>query len=1011
MNKTWAVASLLFVSGLCALVYQTVWMRELRLVFGASTLAGAAVLAIFMGGLGAGAAVLGRRSDAHEHPLRFYGMLEIGIAISAALTPWLIDLVRIAYVASGGSIVLRFALAALVLALPTFLMGGTLSAAARSVAGDSGRRSVALLYAMNTAGAVTGAVVAGFILLERYGNRRTLFAAAALNLVIGLVARFSRPMAIIATKVVASAKPAAPRHLVTAAAAITGFVFLLMELVWYRMLSPLLGGTTFMFALVLAMALAGIGIGGGLYARWRGAALATSGGLAIALALEALALGLPYAIGDRIALLALALRDVPTFSVQVAGWALVTAIVVLPAAIVAGVQFPLLIALLGQGREDVGRDVGSAYAWNTAGAIGGSLAGGFVLIPFLGATGCWRLCVAMLVGLAAVFAWRAQRTSHLMYATLAGGTAVLALFAAGPSAVWRHSGIGAGRAPRMETAADARLWMNSVRRTLLSDAEGRESSIALVRDDDLGLIVNGKSDGSARSDAGTQVMAGMIAALLHPQPRTAMIVGLGTGTTAGWLAAVPSMQRVDVVELEPAVIRMARQYAPVNRDALDNPKVHVQAGDARETLLVSRARFDIIFSEPSNPYRAGVASLYTREFYEAAGARLERGGIFAQWVQTYSIDAQTARTIYATLTAVFPYVQTWTTNPGDVVLLASREPLVLDAGTMRQRLAQEPFRGATHAAWRVESAEGVLAHFIADEKVASAFGKEARELNTDDRPVIEFGFARSLGRDSFGTTDIITAAKRAHGDRPRLRGAVNWELVAANRASIAYLPSADARNEFARTYGASEFGNAASAWQAAPWTPANSRQLASVAHVLALSGDDRAEEFARQLHAWQPVEADAIVGILRYRQGRAAEALDLIAPALIRYREDPWPLRGVMESTLTIAAAIASDPRHAPRMLEALSVPYAAYQLEEVRRIAYVAGAWSDGKCNARTIGALTTFEPHTPWVKEILQMRALCYETVRMGELAVRARAELTEFETGEAAASVQTARASLRP
>lgn len=1004
MSKTWAVASLLFVSGLCALVYQTVWMREFRLVFGASTLAGAAVLAIFMGGLGAGAAILGKRSDAHEHPLRFYGMLEIGIALSAALTPWLIDLVRVAYVASGGSIVLRFALAALVLALPTFLMGGTLSAAARSVAGDSGRRSVALLYAMNTAGAVTGAVVAGFVLLEHYGNRGTLFAAAALNLAIGLLARFSKATPPrISEEPRGTLRPALPRTIVCAAAATTGFVFLLMELVWYRMLSPLLGGTTFMFALVLAMALAGIGIGGGLYARWRGSALATSGGLAVALALEALVLGLPYAIGDRIALLALSLHDVPTFAAQVAGWALVTAIVVLPAAIVSGVQFPLLIALLGQGREGVGRDVGSAYAWNTAGAIGGAIAGGFALIPYLGATGCWRLSVALLVALAAVFAWRSQKTSHLMYATLAGGTAVLALFAAGPTAVWRHSGIGAGRAPRMESAAEARTWMNSVRRTLLTDAEGRESSIALLRDDDLGLIVNGKSDGSARRDAGTQVMAGMIAALLHPNPRTAMIVGLGTGTTAGWLAALPSIQRVDVVELEPAVIRLAREYARVNHDALDNPKVHVAAGDARETLLVSRARYDVIFSEPSNPYRAGVASLYTREFYEAAGARLERGGIFAQWVQTYSIDAHTARTIYATLTSVFPYVQTWTTNPGDVVLLASREPLTVDADALRRRLAREPFRGATHAAWRVESAEGVLAHFIANEQVAAAFSKDARALNTDDRPVIEFGFARSLGRDSFGTTDILKAA----GDRPRLiRGSVDWNLVAANRASIAYLPSGDARNEFARIYAASEFGSAAAMWQVAPWTPANSRQLASVAHVLALVGDARAEEYARQLRPWQPVEADAILGILRYRQDRGGEARELIASALMRYRNDPWPMRGVMESTLTVAAAMAD-----PRMLEALSLPYAAYQLEEVRRIAYVAGAWADGRCNSRTLGALAAFEPHAPWVKEILQMRALCYETVRRGELAVRARKELTEFEKQEAkAASVQIARASMR-
>ena len=272
--------------------------------------------------------------------------------------------------------------------------------------------------------------------------------------------------------------------------------------------------------------------------------------------------------------------------------------------------------------------------------------------------------------------------------------------------------------------------------------------------------------------------------------------------------------------------------------------------------------------------------------------------------------------------------------------------------------------------------------------------------------------ARSLGRDSFGTTDIIAAANADRGDRPRwLCGAIDWELVAANRASLAYLASDDPRNDFARIDAAAEVGSAAAAWRASPWTPANSRQLASVAHVLALAGDERAADFAKQLHAWQPAEADAITGILRFRQGRAGEAVELIERALIRYRHDPWPMRGVMESALTIAAAMAGNREHAPRILQALSLPYAAYQLEEVRRIAYVAGAWADGRCNARTIGALAAFEPHAPWVKEILQLRALCYETARKGELAVRARNELTEFEKTEAtSAPGRVARASLQ-
>ena len=1004
-----AVGALLLVSGLCALVYQTVWMRELRLVFGASTLAGAAVLAIFMGGLGAGAAFLGRRADTHPHPLAFYGKLEVGIALSAALTPLLIDLARSLYIKAGGSVALgatgatamRLLLAAVVLAVPTVLMGGTLPAAARSIASDEQRRGVALLYAMNTAGAVTGVLLAGFVLLERLGNRKTLWIAAAVNLAIGAICVLARrkesPQSVEEHRAAPSRMPRS-RTAICVAAAVTGFVFLLMELVWYRMLSPLLGGTTFMFALVLAVALAGIGAGGAIYTRLR--SLATPSMLAIALALEAFALAAPYAIGDRIALLANAVRDQYMF-----GWALVTVIVVLPAAIVAGVQFPLLIALLGRGADGVGRDVGAAYAWNTGGAIAGSLFGGFALIPLLGATGCWRLSVALLSVVAVYFAVRARR---VLVPAMVAGVAVLASFAApGPSAVWRHSGIGAGRAPTESDEA----WTRTIRRTLLVEAEGVESSIALMTDDDLGLIVNGKSDGSARRDAGTQVMAGMIAALLHPAPHSAMVVGLGTGTTAGWLASIPSVTNVDVVELEPAVVRVAAQYAAVNHNALQNPKVRLASGDAREVLLVSRDQYDIIFSEPSNPYRAGVASLYTREFYKAVRQRLATGGIFAQWVQTYSIDAPTMHTIYATLHSVFPHVETWTTNPGDVVLLASQQPMLIDARAMRARLLEEPHRSAAHYAWRVESLEGVLSHFIASDQLTRDYAKQAVALNTDDRPVIEFGFARSLGHDSFGTADLVVAAADLDADRPNVAGRVDWAAVAANRAALAYLSSPDPRNSFARAYAAAEFGNAARAWSEAPWEPVNSRQLASIAHALAIVGDERAAGAASELRTLQPAEADAVTGILRQRQGNPGEAAEPIARALLAYRHDAWPQRPLMESALAAAAGIATDPAHAPRMLDALSQPYAAYQLEEVRRLAYVAASWHNSRCSTRTVSALAALEPHAPWVREVLQMRALCYESARLGELAAVAKEDLARFDSRVTSSSVQSARASPRP
>jgi hypothetical protein len=407
--------------------------------------------------------------------------------------------------------------------------------------------------------------------------------------------------------------------------------------------------------------------------------------------------------------------------------------------------------------------------------------------------------------------------------------------------------------------------------------------------------------------------------------------------------------------------------------------------------------------------------LYTREFYDAVRARLARGGLFAQWLQTYSIDEKTAQTIYATMVRVFPHIQTWTTNPGDVVLIASVEPIPIDADVMRARLTREPFREAAHVAWRVESAEGVLAHFIASESVARAFASEAEELNTDDRSVIEFGFARMLGRDTFGTNDILAAAERMQGDRPtQMRGAIDWELVASSRASLAYLPSSDARSVFARIYAAGEFGNAAASWDQERWSPSSSRQIATLAHALAVTGDERALEMVERLRALQPTEADAITGILRSRQRRAADAAPLIVRALQRYRDDPWPLSGVMESALSVAPELAEDPAHAEAVLDALSQPYAAYQLEEVRRLAYVVAAWRSGRCGTRTVGALSALEPHALWVKPILEMRALCYRDAGLFDLAERARLDLAAFDAAEApviSSSVPSARASPLP
>ena len=1016
VSRTWQAALLLFFSGGCALIYQTVWMRDFRLIFGASTVATGAVLAIFMGGLGVGSALLGKRADRHPHPLAFYGQLEMIIAVSAALTPLLLMAVRAGYFAIGGSAVLgtfmatvvRLILSTLVLAIPTIAMGGTLPAMARAVesSDDQGRRRLALLYGVNTIGAVAGALVSTFVLLERFGNRRTLLLAAAINLAVGALAYFTGRRTV-KQEQAATEEPfraaAMPAKLVLVAAALVGFAFLLMELVWYRMLSPLLGGTTFMFGLVLAIALLGIGIGGALYSFGNRERTATATGFAITCTLEALAMIVPYALGDRIAVFANSLRTLRVFgfSGHVMSWTIVTIVVVLPAAIVAGYQFPLLISLLGRGRESVGREVGLAYAWNTGGSIAASLLGSFILIPMLGARGSWKLAVGTLVALGAVTLFFALREAYRGFAGIAAASAVASvvlMFALGPTAVWRHSGIGAGRAPSPSTPNALRDWLHGTRNATLLDADGRESSIALVTGNDLGLIVNGKSDGSARDDAGTQVMSGMLPMLLHPNPKKALVIGLGTGTTSGWIADTPGVERVDAVELEPVVVDIATYFQPVNRNAMSNPKHVNSIGDAREVLLTTREKYDLIFSEPSNPYRAGIASLYTREFYSAAVDRLNPNGLFVQWMQMYAIETRTMKTIYATISSVFPHVDTWTTTSGDIVLVASREPIVYDANRLRQRLAMEPYRSAAHYAWRVESAEGVLAHFIGSEKLARAAAVGVTELNTDDRQIIEFSFARSLDMDIDLMNELRAAAVRLNAATPTVvRGTFDWPKVEENRASMSWLRSSLPKNDFARKYEAGDYAGALASWRAAPWQPVNSFDNAMLGHILALIGDDSALTYIDPLRPLQPAEADALTGILLYRKGSFGGAATLLNNALTRYREDPWPLLRIMEAAITTAAEVARDQQSADKVLDALSRSYSAYLLETPRRRAYLAAAWEARKCGPATLTALREYEPYVPWTASVLQMRAVCYAAAGLQSQAAQAGEDLREFSQGE--------------
>jgi spermidine synthase len=1033
-RSTWHVYGLLFASGVCALVYEAAWIRELRLVFGASTGASSAVLACFMGGLGLGGWLLGKRADRHGGSLRWYARLEVIAALTAAVTPLLIVVARSAYIAVGGTRVLgsaggtavRVLLSALVFAAPTFAMGGTLPAAARAIARreDGSRRSIALLYGANAAGAVVGCTVATFVTFEVFGTRTSLWLACATNLLIaGLAYRVPSwatdesdgpdPVAVV---VLEPDRRPAPRALVLTACGLTGFVFCLLELVWYRMLGPLLGGSVFAFGLILAAALAGIAVGGSLYAVAHLRASATRLFAWTCLG-EALAVAAPLACGDRIALVTAIVRPAFAlgFTARAAQWGVIAIAIVGPAAIFAGVQFPVLIAMLGRGATRAGRDIGQAYACNTAGAIAGALAGGFGLIPALGAAFCWRLAAALLVVLGAasllVHASSNRRAHGVVNpALLAVLAASLLVATRGPTAAWRHSPIGAGIVDpgRLRTPNDIRGWVLERRRAIDWEADGVESSIGIDSLSGVSFVVNGKNDGNARGDAATTVMLGLLGAFVHPHPRRSMVIGLGTGASAGWLAAIPSMTDVDVGELEPAVLEVARRSAPINHGAMSNPKVHIILGDARETLLTSRAKYDVIASEPSNPHRAGVASLFTREFYESVALRLEEGGIFLQWVQAYEVDAQTVRTVYATLASVFPQVESWHMKSDDLLLVASQDPLDWDVPRLRARMTEEPFQSAFALAWRTTELEGVLAHYVAGPRTARLVAEEERgEISTDDRNRVEFGFARCLaGNADFSVNDIRSEARRQRDDLPSLRGGeIDWRL--ADEQVIALLaeegipiarrgpeasPGLTRRIAALNAFQRNDLPRVVAEWRAQAQEPVGPTEVAIVATALADTGAEAALPYIDATRSFEPIEADVALARLRFRQGAVDDAMRALEAGFGGYRTDPWPMPSLMLRALSLSVEmLARYPRLAEPMWNALREPFGMRLADEVRKkvAAYAASILPPG---APCIEANHAFEPNPVWTEEFLESRARCYEATQ-DPSASRARGDVAEF------------------
>ncbi len=767
-----------FASGATGLVYEVIWVRLTGLVFGNTSFSIATVIGAFMAGLALGSWLLGRFADRYERPLRLYGILEILIGISAFLVPVAFRSMDTVYWAiapslealPGADLLVRFLSSFAIMVVPTFLMGGTLPVLSRYFVRNMAEveSKLGTLYALNTFGAAVGTLGAALLLIPGLGSQLTTTWIAALNIGLGLLAiRLDlgrEPLPEFAGEARqdegAAVEPApdsqasrAQDRLVLAALLVSGFVAMTYEVAWTRALTAIIGSSTYAFSIMLVTFLVGIALGSAWASRFRPkASISMLGLVQLGIAAGALVFLVGYLVAPYL-LVSLIRALYYSFPAVLTIQFVVSASLMIISTFFMGATFPIAAQLYSNRLQFLGRRVGGIYSVNTLGAIFGSLIAGFALIPLIGTertilvglflnAGIALLLLSEQRGRAAIARWGAVAVLLVSTVSMMGGV------------FWSPEVLDRGVLV-YSSQFDTRPYLTMSEHYADTDVvyfdEGNNASISVRRGNNYyGLRTNGKVDASNGRDMTTQLMIGLLPGFYHPSPERTLVVGFGSGVTTGAATVFPETLIVDCVEIEPAVLGAGPYFERFNRRSYDHPKVNIITGDARNFLNVSDNTYDVIISEPSNPWIAGVGSLFTAEFYELAAAALEPDGIIAQWVQLYELSPDDVRMVLGEFQRQFPEVTAWNMGVGDLVLIGSRQPLNLDLARVEQIVAndeslKQDFR---HHLSMMDPMEIMSFYTLSSDEVRTVATGARR--NTDDLPLLEFNAPRNLFSDTAG---------------------------------------------------------------------------------------------------------------------------------------------------------------------------------------------------------------------------------------------------------------------
>lgn len=780
INKNLIVLACFFLSGICGLVYEVVWARMLTLVFGNTTHAYSTVLTVFMVGLALGSIVFGRLVDRAASPLRIYGLLEIGIGVYAAAFPHLLklqDRFALLYRPESDftmSSLALFLFCSTALVVPTVLMGGTVPVLSRYFVENYENRGqrIGQIYALNTFGAVLGCFLTGYVLMLHLGITRTVILGSAINIIIGAVClalpagrkadeRKTRTKDTVSGEIEAARRPG--EHLLLGAFFLSGFTAMFYEVTWSRLLTLILGSSVYAFATMLTTFLFGLALGSYLYSLLAGKrAFKPEHFGAIQLAVGTVCLLILPLFNEMSYWSYLVhFRHSDSYGLLQAIKFLFCFVVMILPTMLFGATFPMVAAIWTRALGRVGREVGQVYFWNTIGSTLGSFTVGFVSIPLIGIRNSIALAIAVNVtaGIALTARTFWNRSRMLTAAVMAAAVLVMA---ATFFIKFDREALTSQLFLRHDRPATRTEFFGSKHDSLVYYKEGISAIISVHKGGNINLRINGKTDASTSNDMATQILVGHLPFLVNPKERygNVAVLGMGSGVTAA-SAAMHPVDRVYQLEIEEAIVKAGGFFSKYNHDVLNNPRVSTVIADGRHFIRNFDGKFDVIISEPSNPWLAGIGNLFSADYYRLSMEKMSDDGVFCQWLQGYSLSPELFKVVLRTFTEVFPYSTFWLSQPGDHVLLGfktRRDPFQIELGALTSYLKRNPPVAYDMVKIGMAMPYALNAPFLMDDRGIREFAAGSR-IHTDDRPILEYLAPRDLYKNTVleNMTNIMAA--------------------------------------------------------------------------------------------------------------------------------------------------------------------------------------------------------------------------------------------------------------